>query len=218
VQRGTPDDEEKPKNASLLPGMKPEDVDLATALRLLSLPRTVGVNPANNEPVMAHNGRFGPYIKCGEETRSLPAGVSLLEVTLNEALALLAEPKRRGRAAAVKREPLRTFDASPVTGKTVQLLSGRYGPYLTDGETNASLPKDAKPEEVTFQEALNLLADRAARGPAKKRFTRRSKATASSKPKAAKKPKPARTTAKKAAKKKSSRRKAPSRDVAEVES
>lgn len=211
VQRGTPDDDEKPKNASLLPGMKPEDVDLATALRLLTLPRTVGHHPANNEPIVAHNGRFGPYIKCGDETRSLPQGVSLLEITLDEALALLAEPKRRGRGAAAKREPLRTFDASPVTGKPVQLLEGRYGPYFADGETNASLPKDMKVDEVTFQQALELLADRASRGPAKKRPARRAKAAP--KTKAAKK-----APAKKAAKKAAPRKKAVKRDVAKVES
>ncbi len=213
VQRGLPDDEERPKNASLLPGMKPENVDLAMALRLLELPRTVGINPANNEPIVAHNGRFGPYIKCGEETRSLPPGVSLLEITLNEALALLAEPKRRGRGAVAKREPLRTFDASPVTGKAVQLLEGRYGPYLADGDTNASLPKDMKVEEVTFQQALDLLADRASRAQTKNKATRKA---ATPRPKAAKK-----TPTKKSAKKKTSKaapRKKAERDVAEVES
>jgi DNA topoisomerase-1 len=205
VQRGLPDDEEKPKNASLLPGMKPEDVDLATALRLLTLPRTVGNHPESGEPVVAHNGRFGPYIKCGEETRSLPAGVSLLEITLDEALALLAAPKvGRGRSAA-KREPIKTFDASPVTGKPVQLLEGRYGPYVADGETNASLPRDAKPEELTFQEALSLLADRAARGPSKKAARRGRAAPKAATAKAAPK-KAVKKTAKKAAKKKSAKK------------
>ena len=104
-----------------------------------------------NEPVMAYNGRFGPYVKCGEETRSLPADVSPLDVTLEQAVALAgpAEAHGRGRAAA-KREPLKVFDASPVTGEKVQLLDGRYGPYVTDGETNASLPKGTSAEELTL--------------------------------------------------------------------
>jgi DNA topoisomerase-1 len=189
VQRGTPEDEEKPQNASLLRGMKPEDVDLQTALKLLSLPRTLGNHPQNGEPIVAHNGRFGPYVKWGEETRSLPSGVSPIEVTLNEALALLAQPKSRGRQAAAKREPLKVFDKSPVTGNPVQLLDGRYGPYVSDGVTNASLPKGESPEELTLEEALNLLAARAALGPATKKAPRK-------------------TTMKKAAGKKSARKKA----------
>ena len=110
---------------------------------------------------MAYNGRFGPYVKCGDETRSLPADVSPLDVTLEQAVELLAQPKTRGRGAAAKKEPLKVFDESPVTGNKVQLLDGRYGPYLTDGETNASLPKGASVEELTFAEALELLAARA---------------------------------------------------------
>ena len=151
VQRGTPDDDEKPQNASLLKGMKPEDVDLATALKLLSLPRTLGDHPQLSQPVVAHNGRFGPYVKCGEETRSLPADVSPLDVTLEQARALLAQPKTHGRGrGAAKQEPLKVFDASPVTEQPVQLLDGRYGPYVTDGETNASLPKGTSVEELTL--------------------------------------------------------------------
>ena len=152
VQRGTPDDEEKPQNASLLKGMNPADIDLATALKLLTLPRNLGDHPQNGEPVMAYNGRFGPYVKCGEETRSLPADISPLDVTLEQAVELLAQPKTHGRGrAAAKREPLKVFDASPVTEQKVQLLDGRYGPYVTDGETNASLPKGTPAEELTFQ-------------------------------------------------------------------
>ncbi len=169
VQRGNPDDEEKPQNASLLKGMTPESVDLETALKLLSLPRELGVDPKSGEKVMAYNGRFGPYVKAGSETRSLPAGISPLEVTLDEALQLLAQPKQGGRGrAAAKKEPLKVFDKSPVTGEPVQLLDGRYGPYVTDGETNASLPKATPVEELTFQQALDLLAERAAQGGSKK--------------------------------------------------
>jgi DNA topoisomerase-1 len=183
VQRGTMEDEEKPQNASLLKGMNPADIDLATALKLLTLPRNLGANPAG-ETVMAYNGRFGPYVKAGEETRSLPADISPIDVTLEQALHLLSQPKQRGRGAAAKREPLKVFDESPVTQKKVQLLDGRYGPYVTDGETNASLPKGTAVEELTFQEALDLLAARAAMGPPKKKAKRAAKTAKA--PKAAK--------------------------------
>ena len=149
VQRGTGEDDEKPQNASLLKGMQAEDVTLELALKLLSLPRTLGPHPATAEPVVAHNGRYGPYVKCGEETRSLPGGLSPLDVTLEQALDLLAQPKS-GRGRAARKEPLKTFDPSPVTGKPVQLLGGRYGPYVTDGATNASLPRGTSAEEVTL--------------------------------------------------------------------
>jgi DNA topoisomerase-1 len=196
VQRGTSEDDGKPQNASLLSGMKAEDVDLATALRLLSLPRTLGDHPQLGKPVVAHNGRYGPYVKCGEETRSLPAGLSPLDVTLDEALALLAQPKTRGRRGAAKREPIKTFDASPVTGQPVQLLDGRYGPYVTDGTTNASLPKGTSPEGLSFDEALDLLAARAARGPAKKRSVRKNSPTKQPKKKSATKRRGTKTTTK----------------------
>lgn len=208
VQRGTPEDEEKPQNASLMKGMKPEDVDLATALKLLTLPRNLGNHPQLSQPVMAFNGRFGPYVKCGDETRSLPADVSPLDVTLEKAVELLAQPKTRGRGAAAKKEPLKVFDESPVTNNKVQLLDGRYGPYLTDGETNASLPKGASVEELTFAEALELLAARAALGPPKKkrgaRAAKSAKAPKAAAPKkAAVKRRPAKAAAVKSAKKKS---------------
>ena len=200
VQRGNVDDEEKPQNASLLRGMKPEDIDLATALKLLTLPRNLGNHPEKNEPIMAFNGRFGPYVKCVDDTRSLPADVSPLDVTLEQALALLAQPKTHGRGrAAAKREPLKVFDASPITGEKVQLLDGRYGPYVTDGTTNASLPKGTAAEALTFAEALDLLAGRAALGPPKKKAARRKTAAAPAKKKSTTKRRPA---AAKSAKKK----------------
>jgi DNA topoisomerase-1 len=204
VQRGNPDDDEKPQNASLLKGMKPEDIDLATALRLLSLPRELGNHPQQGMPVVAHNGRYGPYIKCGDETRSLPSDISPLDVTLEQAVALLAQPKAQGRGrAAVKREPLKVFDVSPVTGEKVQLLDGRYGPYVTDGTTNASLPKGSAVDELKFEEALDLLAARAALGPSKK-GARRKKSAAPAKKKAATKRRTTAETAVKSSKRKTS--------------
>ncbi|MCG8583602.1 MAG: DNA topoisomerase I, partial [Pirellulales bacterium] len=97
----------------------------------------MGADPKSGESVVVHNGRYGPYVKCGSETRSLGADLSPLDVTLKQALELLAQPKQRRGAA--KKEPIKVFAESPVTGNPVQLLDGRYGPYVTDGETNASL-------------------------------------------------------------------------------
>ena len=205
VQRGQTDDEEKPQNASLLKGMRPEDVDLATALRLLELPRTVGVHPQSSAEVVAHNGRYGPYVKCGEETRSLPQELSPLEVTLEQALELLAQPKVRGRGAN-KKAPLQVFDASPITGQPVQLLAGRYGPYVTDGVTNASLPRNSDPQVLNLAAALELLRARAEKnaeeGASPRRGAARRKAPA--KKATAKK----KTTKKKTAKKKAAKKKA----------
>jgi len=198
VQRGDAEDGEKPQNASLLKGMAPEEIDLQTALRLLSLPRHLGDHPETGEPVVAHNGRFGPYVKCGDETRSLPGDVSPLDVSLAQAVELLAQPKGR-RGAARRKEPIKVFDPSPVTSQPVQLLEGRYGPYVTDGATNASLPRGLTPDDLTFERALDLLAERAARGPSRAAKTKaRPKKTA----KKAKK----RTARKKAAKKKAARK------------
>ncbi len=195
VQRGATEGEEKPKNASLLKGMTVEEIDFDTALRLLSLPRNLGDHPKLEAKIVAQNGRFGPYLKCGEETRSLPADLSPLDVTLEQAIELLNQPKQRGRGRGAPREPIKVFENdSPVTEQKVQMLDGRYGPYVSDGETNASLPKGVKPEELTFQEALNLLADRAAAGGSKKKKAPRKAA-------AKKAPAKKKTAKKKAAKK-----------------
>jgi DNA topoisomerase-1 len=186
--------------------MAPADVDLALALKLLTLPRTLGEHPDSKQPVVAHNGRFGPYVKCGDETRSLPADISPLDVTLEQSLFLLAQPKTRGRGAAAKKEPLRNFDKpSPVTEKPVQILDGRYGPYLTDGDTNVSLRKGMSAEELTFDEALSMLAEKAAQGPPKKKKTPKKKAA--KKKAAPKKSAGKKKTPKKGAKKKRSKEK-----------
>ena len=202
VQLGLADDEEKPKNAGLLKGMEVEDITLEVALKLLSLPRQVGEHPDSKEVIEAFNGRYGPYIKCGSETRSLPDDISPLDVQMEQALFLLSQPKRRGRSAP--KEPIKTFEASPITEQPIRLLEGRYGPYVTDGETNASLPKGTEAETVTFEQALQLLAERAAKGPSKKKKKAKKKAAKkkSAKKKAAKK----KTAKKKAAKKKAAKK------------
>jgi DNA topoisomerase-1 len=168
VQMGEADDEDK-KNASLPKGLSPENLDLSMAIKLLSLPRDLGINPANGEPVIATQGRFGPFIKNGSESRSLGPQLNLLEITLEQALELLAQPKAAGRGRAAAAPPLREFEASPVTNNKIVLRDGRFGLYVTDGDTNASLPKDMKAEDITFEQALDLLAARAAAGGSKKK-------------------------------------------------
>jgi DNA topoisomerase-1 len=209
VQRGTPEDEEKPQNASLLKGMRPEDITFEVALKLLTLPRELGPHPESNaelagQPITAYNGRFGPYVKCGAETRSLPSELSPLDVTLAQAVELLAQPKKMRRGFGAPKEPLKTFGESPVTKQGVQLLEGRYGPYVTDGVTNASVPKGTSIEELTPEAVLNLLAERAAMGPSKKAARRKAapKKAAAAPKKAVKK-----KTAKKAASPKKSAKK-----------
>jgi DNA topoisomerase-1 len=167
-------------------------VTLEEALRLLSLPRTLG--EVEGEPVTAQNGRYGPYISKGKESRSLESEESLFTVTLQDAVALLAQPKLRGRAAAAP--PLKELGNDPVSGKPMVVKEGRFGPYVTDGETNASLRKDDQIESLTDERASELLADRRARGP----VTRKKAAPR----KTAAKKSPAKKTAKKAAAKKPS--------------
>jgi len=190
IQRGAPEDEDK-KNASLLPNMKPSEVTFELALKLLTIPRTIGEHPQSHEPIVAFNGKFGPYIKAGSETRSLPREMTPLDVTLEQAVELLAQPKARGRGRAAPREPLKTFEApSPVTNQPVKVLEGRFGVYVSDGTTNATLPKGLAVDQLTFDEALNLLGERAARGPSTKgRRGRAAKRVAA--PKAARKTKAA---------------------------
>jgi DNA topoisomerase-1 len=161
AQKGAPKPE-RPKMKSLLPGQTPESVTFADALKLLSLPRPVGTDPANGEVIVADLGRFGPYIKRGEEYRSLPSPESVFVVTEAEALALLAQPKRFRRGQP---QPLREVGKHPETGISIQLMNGRYGPYVTDGETNASLPRGDDPAAITLDQALNLIAARKAAAP-----------------------------------------------------
>jgi DNA topoisomerase-1 len=153
------------KSASLFKTMSLETITLEEAERLLSLPRVLG--ELDGVEVTAQNGRYGPYIKKGSDSRSLEAEDQLFTITLDEAAAILAQPKQRGRRAAAA-PPLRELGADPVSGKPMVVKEGRYGPYVTDGETNASLRKGDAIEELTDERAAELLADRRARGPAKK--------------------------------------------------
>ena len=201
VQHGDASDDEKPKNASLLKGMQPEDVTIEVALQLLSLPRTLGQDPQNGQPVMAHNGPLRALREVRQGNPLVAGGpfAARRYAAAGPGAAGAAQVERRGRGA-VKREPLKVFEASPVTGNPVQLLAGRYGPYVTDGVTNASLPRGTSPEEVTLEYALNLLKARAEQGPSTKPARRTAKKAAA--PKRASAPKKAaRKTVKKAAKK-----------------
>jgi DNA topoisomerase I len=140
--------------------MSPETVTLEDALRLLSLPRVVG--ELDGEPVSAQNGRYGPYIKRGSESRSLENEEQLFTVTLEQAQALLAEPpRRRGRGSA--RGPLKELGTDPASGRPIVLREGRFGPYVTDGETNASLRRGDTPDALTPERAVELLAERRAK-------------------------------------------------------
>ena len=193
---------ERPRTASLFRSMTPETVGLDQALELLRLPRTVGTDPSSGEEIQALNGRFGPYVKRGTDTRSLETEEQLLAVTLDEALTLFAQPKtRRGRAAAT---PLRELGEDPDSAAPIVVRSGRFGPYVTDGTTNASLRKGDEPETITLERATELLADRRAAGPPVKRAGR-----AATAPKSAKKTATAKkTTARKPAKKTATAKKA----------
>ncbi len=141
-------------------------ITLDDALMLLTLPRMLGVD--EGEEVTAQNGRYGPYVKRGSDSRSLESEDQLFTVTLDEARALFAQPKTRGRRAAAA-PPLREIGNDPVSGKPMVVRDGRFGPYVTDGETNASLRRGDSVEELTVERAAELLAERRARGPATKR-------------------------------------------------
>ena len=157
----------KPRTGSLLRSMNLETVTLDDALKLLSLPRVVGVDPNTSEEITAQNGRYGPYLKRGTDSRSLATEDQMFTVTLDEALKIYSEPKRRaGQGASAP--PLRELGADPASGKPMVIKDGRFGPYVTDGETNASLRKGDDVLSITDERAAELLADRRARGPVKR--------------------------------------------------
>jgi DNA topoisomerase-1 len=157
----------KPRTASLLKSMQLQTVTLEDALLLLSLPRVVGVDPETSTEITAQNGRYGPYLKRGTDSRTLPSEEAMFTVTLEEALAIYAQPKRgRGATAA---PPLRELGEDPVSNKPIVVKEGRFGAYVTDGETNATLRKEDAVESITPERAHELLAEKRARGPVKKK-------------------------------------------------
>jgi DNA topoisomerase-1 len=205
VQLGEPEEggKEKPRTASLFKTMAVETVTLDEALALLSLPRAVGTDPDTGEIITAQNGRYGPYLKRGDDSRSLETEDQIFGVTLDEALRIFAQPKlRRGQVA---KPPLRDLGPDPATGLAMVVKDGRFGPYVTDGEINASLRKGDDVETLTVERASELLADRRAAGPAKKRArkggTRKASKKASKKATTKTAKKATTKTAKKAAKK-----------------
>jgi DNA topoisomerase-1 len=191
---------EKPKTASLFQSMDIETVDLETALRLLSLPRDVGLDPESGEMITSQNGRYGPYLKKGTDTRSLDSEEKIFEIDVEGALARFAEPKYAGRRQA---QALKTFEADPVSGKPILLKDGRFGPYVTDGEVNATVPRGMTLEELDFEAAVQLIADKRAKGPSPKRAAKKAPAKKS----AAKKTGTTKTVGKKTAAKKAATKK-----------
>jgi DNA topoisomerase-1 len=152
----------KPRTSSLLKSMRLDSVTLEDALRLLTLPRTLG--ELDGEPVTAQNGRYGPYVKKGSDSRSLDGEEQLFTLTLAEAKELFDQPKARGRRGSAA-APLRELGEDPASGSPIVIREGRYGPYVTDGETNASLRRGDDVESITVQRAIELLAERRAAGP-----------------------------------------------------
>ena len=189
VQLGEADDDDKPKMKSLLPGMAPETVSIDEALALLALPRPVGIDPETEEEILVDYGRYGAYLKRGKDTRSLDVPEQIFTVDLDLAIAKFKEEKKGRRRGPKVLKELGENEA----GVAIKLLDGRYGPYVTDGETNASIPRGSDPQEVTVASAMELIRDREAAGPRKKRTKKKTAKKKTAKKKVAKK------TAKKAA-------------------
>ncbi|MGA8992945.1 MAG: type I DNA topoisomerase [Nocardioidaceae bacterium] len=198
---------QKPRTGSLFKTMSLETVTLADALRLLSLPRVVGTDPESGEEITAQNGRYGPYLKKGTDSRSIDDEEKLLTISLEEALVVYAQPKRRGRAAA---DPGRELGKDPVSGNPVTIKSGRFGTYVTDGEYNATLREGDDETTITIERAAELLEERRAKGPAKKAAKKGAKKTS------AKKTSATRTTAKKTTAKKTTAKKSATTSAAKA--
>ncbi|HVG63594.1 MAG TPA: type I DNA topoisomerase [Hyalangium sp.] len=173
---------EKPKRASLQAGMTESTVTLDDALKLLSLPRVIGLHPDDNEPIVTNFGRFGPYVKHNDEFRSLESEEQVFDISFDGALALLRAPKQSRRRQGAQKKTLRELTND---GQTVKLLAGRYGPYVTDGTTNASIPKSMNPDQLTWEQAQELLAARRDAAPAPKRGGFKRRAAGGAKKKAA---------------------------------
>ena len=176
----------KPRTASLFKTMSIETASLGDALKLLSLPRVVGKDPESGTEITAQNGRYGPYLKKGTDSRSLETEDQIFSLTLEQALEIYAQPKtRRGRTA---KPPLKELGTDPNSGKPVVIKDGRFGPYITDGTTNVTVPRASTVEDIDADQAYTLLAEKRAKGPAKKRGTRKTTKKTAAKKTAAKKP------------------------------
>ncbi len=187
----------KPRTASLFRSMSLDTITLQDALKLLSLPRVVGVDPESGNEITAQNGRYGPYLKKGTDSRSLESEEQIFGITLEQALEIYSKPKQRGRAAA--KPPLKELGTDPETERPVVVKDGRFGPYVTDGETNATLRRDDDVETITAERGFELLSEKRAKGPAKKKAPAKK---AAAKKTAAKKAPAKKTAAKKTAAKK----------------
>jgi DNA topoisomerase I len=183
VQLGQGDEAEKPKRVSLPKGFSPAELTLEQALKLLSLPRQVGTHPADGKMIVAAIGRFGPYIKHGDEFRSLRGDDDVLTIGINRAVTLLAEPKKGGGRRTPT--PLRVLGNHPADGAPINLFSGRYGPYVSHGGVNATLPRDIEPETVTLEQAIELLGARSKSGSKSKAKAKPAPKPAKSEPAAA---------------------------------
>jgi DNA topoisomerase-1 len=195
----------KPRTASLFKDMDLATLDIGTALQLLTLPRVIGKDPSEGEggeDITAQNGRYGPYLKKGTDSRSLQTESQLFTITLAEALEIYAKPKERGRAAVA---PLKELGDDPVSGRPMVVKEGRFGAYVTDGETNATLRKDDEPETITPERGAELLAEKRARGPVTRKRAAKKSATKKS---AAKKSATKKSATKKSATKKSAAKRA----------
>jgi len=178
VQLGTYDSNDKkaakPKMASLFKTMTIEDVTIDEALRLLSLPRVVGIDPSDEQEITSQNGKFGPYLKKGVDSRTLPSEEAIFDTTLDDAIKIYAEPKQWGKRAA--KPPLAVFGEDPVSGRPIVAKDGKFGEYVTDGETNATIPRGVSVDQLSAEQAIELLAERRARGPAVKKASPTKKA------------------------------------------
>ncbi|MBV9023790.1 MAG: type I DNA topoisomerase [Streptomycetaceae bacterium] len=202
----------KPRTASLLKSMSLDTVTLEDALKLMSLPRVLGTDPESGAEITAQNGRYGPYLKKGTDSRSLQSEEQIFTITLEEALAIYAQPKQRGRAAA--KPPLRELGTDPVSERPVVVKDGRFGPYVTDGQTNATLRREDDVETITPERGFELLAEKRAKGPAKKIAKKAAKKAPAKKTAATKSTTAKTTTAKKATAKKATAKKSAKKTTA----
>ncbi len=182
----------KPRTASLFKSMSPDTVTFDDAVRLLALPRVVGADPESGDEITAQNGRYGPYLKKGADSRSLESEQQIFDITLPQALEIYAAPKYGARRAS---SALKEFEADPTSGKPIRIRDGRFGAYVTDGETNVTIPRGMTVDEIDFERAVQMLVDKRAKGPAPKRTTRRAATTKTAAKPAAAKATAAKTTA-----------------------